>query len=241
MINKIKCKDCTIGIERQVLSWIIVITESDEPWIYEREHKAFKFCPDCGNKNITSEEIKMGEHVCQDSGIKFETKDNQELLQYCNELAERINTLVDSLLIISDRLEKLESMIDVEKIEKLIFHGAETHASILKCEAEYKILSKYISDCDVARFEADERLDERIKKLEGGNIQGAHNLIHTVSKDLSQRVNALEKIAHFNCGADDPNNIYRKCRKCENTTFQIRGELQSNDLIFVCNACRYLN
>lgn len=62
---------------------------------------------------------------------------------------------------------------ELTKIERLIFEGAQTHATILQCKAEIKKLteenqklSKYISDCDVARCDNDRKLLERIEQIE---------------------------------------------------------------------------
>lgn len=62
---------------------------------------------------------------------------------------------------------------ELTRIEKLIFEGAQTHASILQCKADFKklqtecqSLQKYIGECDQARFQADIKLEERIDRIE---------------------------------------------------------------------------
>jgi len=45
-----------------------------------------------------------------------------------------------------ERIEKVEEIVDVEKIKSTIFHGAQTHASILKCEAALKKINYCLGD-----------------------------------------------------------------------------------------------
>lgn len=148
-----------------------------------------------------------------------------------------------------DLITTLERMVDIQKIKEVLFHGAETHASILRCEAQYKELHKYISDCDVMRFGADQRLEEMITKIDkncdnacaenGQAIKKLDEKINAVRECFSQCIdNHVERIEKLE-SIYESDDIYRKCNRCENTTFQIRGHLQNNDLVFVCNACRY--
>lgn len=68
----------------------------------------------------------------------------------------------------------IDDEIDLDRLERLIFEGAQTHASILRCEAalkkieeEYTNMRKYISDCDKSRFDADGELREQIEIIRG--------------------------------------------------------------------------
>lgn len=62
---------------------------------------------------------------------------------------------------------------EITRIEKLIYQGVQTHASILQCKADLKKvdeecqrLSKYIAECDQARFNNNNKIYDRLDNLD---------------------------------------------------------------------------
>ncbi len=72
----------------------------------------------------------------------------------------RIHAL-DQVRLFNDALHKLEQSREAQsRSNKDLFER------VANLEKENKVLNKYISDCDVARFNADGKLEERIKAKE---------------------------------------------------------------------------
>lgn len=98
-----------------------------------------RYCIECG---------------CSLDGIRLKP----EKLTKVNELEQRIAKLEEGLTKfvnlcrdddkvvceLEQRIVKLEELVDIEKIEKLIWNGFETHASILNCEAKFKKLEEQV-------------------------------------------------------------------------------------------------
>lgn len=102
------------------------------------------------------ENVNKKEH---DSNLKDEIEAYKELLNKCEELRlcikeddELENTLIQQVESLKKRVISLEEIFyNISTLEKmikdvkdLIFHGAETHASILRCEAKIKELEKIV-------------------------------------------------------------------------------------------------
>lgn len=72
-----------------------------------------------------------------ESEIKIHEKKFSDVIDL---MVKSESVLEDDVIRIERKIERLESLSDFEKLESLIFHGAETHASILRCEAKIKEL-----------------------------------------------------------------------------------------------------
>jgi len=92
----------------------------------------------------------------------------------CNHGAEitSLKTIIES---INHRLKEIENLFDIEKIKALIFEGAQTHLSILRCEARSKELEEKIT-----------RLFEEVR-----DIRELRYINHQQLGSLEARVNFL--------------------------------------------------
>lgn len=113
-----------------------------------------------------------------------------------------------------DRIEELENLKDTKKIEDIIFQGAKTHASILKCE-------KDIQDTD-------------------SFIKTFMNTFYKSIGEIRSKITQLEEKKEITIKVEDVKKIYRCITCCVITSFNILNHLDKFQYIEIdqCDSCK---
>ena len=90
--------------------------------------------------------------------------------------------VLENQKVLLERIKKLESLTDFDKAEKLIFNGAETHSSILRCEAKFREVEKELTDSLAAWNLHDDRINSLEDYMEMEDRMTASDVILRIEK-----------------------------------------------------------
>jgi hypothetical protein len=149
-------------------------------------------------------------------------------------LKKDISENEDMFIEIERRINSLESMADFEKVKSLIFEGAKTHASILRCEKRLKELEEWTRKDEDAIYKRIKIIEDFIGQNYRSDIQRIEKLVNaheeylcridkiamcdpdkvlSNQKILDERLSILEAKIDNKSGKVDK--IPHKCPKCE--------------------------
>ena len=169
---------------------------------------------------IASHYLELNERLEKlESWLQGEECMRKDLRDYCmDRLGSAINPPND--IDVFGRLSRIESLIDIDKIEKMILDGANLHATILKYE---------------------ERMKELERKLEFYNpLHEAHaNSHHGIDKEIRRLIDRVNELASKDIVPEsvsvDTKKLYT-CKQCGFHRFMIYAQVDK--IIGECEKCK---